>query len=213
MRLKRPSPAMVVACVALFVALGGTSIAAVNYARNAGKVDGKSAVAASRSLNRAAGNLVATYRHGRLKGQLAHKFLAETSLARPFGKYLDVNDNVASAPATLVDTGALGTITATCGDQSAKPGVEDPAVTITYVNDTGQIVNVASRVGAGKANVGNLATGTVSSVIVNNSNTFEFLVNLFGRTTIVQGVARQDGAGSPDAHCLLYGTSQQATDR
>src|SRR5690242_14493977 len=113
MKLKRPSPAMVVACVALFVAFGGTSIAAVNYARNAGKVDGKSAVRGSRSLNKAAGNLVATYRHGRLKGQIGHKFLAETALARPFGNYLDVNDNVASAPAGLVGTGTLGGFAAT----------------------------------------------------------------------------------------------------
>jgi hypothetical protein len=33
-RLRRPSPAMVVACVSLFLALGGTSFAAVTLARN-----------------------------------------------------------------------------------------------------------------------------------------------------------------------------------
>src|SRR4051795_7760622 len=46
MKISRPSPSMVVAGIALFVSLGGTSIAAVNYAARAGEVDGKSAVSA-----------------------------------------------------------------------------------------------------------------------------------------------------------------------
>src|SRR6478672_296114 len=108
MKFKRPSPAMVVACFALFVALGGTSVAAVNYARNAGKVDGKDAVKSSRSLKTAAGNLVAAYKHGPHRGQIAHKHLAETPLARPFGRATDVADNASSAPAFLTDTGSVG---------------------------------------------------------------------------------------------------------
>jgi hypothetical protein len=213
MGFKRPSPAMVVACVALFVALGGTSFAAVNYARNAGKVDGKSAVRASRSLKKAAGNLVATYKSGRLAGQIPHKFLAETPLARPFGKYLDVADNAASAPVTLTDTGTVGSLTATCGDQAAKPGVENPVTTITFVDDSGAAINVAKRVGNEGAEVGGMQNGTISSVVIRGSNTFEFLVNLYGATTQVEGVVRQDGSGSTAAHCLVYGTALQSTDR
>jgi hypothetical protein len=207
MSLKRPSPAMVVASIALFVALGGTSIAAVNYARNAGKVDGKDAVKSSRSLERAAGNLVATYAHGRLKGQIAHKFLAGTPLDRPFGRYLEVADNAASAPVTLSDTGRLGSLTLTCGDEARKPGIEDPVSTISFVNDSGALINVTKRVGNGQASVGTLQNGTVSSVVVHGSNTFEFNVNLSGTVTLVDGVVRQDGPGSPEGHCLAYGTA------
>ena len=60
MKLRLPSPAMVVAVIALIVALSGTAIAAVDFARNAGAVDGKSAVGAKASLRSAAGKLVAT---------------------------------------------------------------------------------------------------------------------------------------------------------
>ena len=67
MRPRRPSPAMVVAVIALVVALSGTAIAAVDYARNAGAVDGKSAVGAQASLGRAAGKLVATAADGPAK--------------------------------------------------------------------------------------------------------------------------------------------------
>ena len=63
MRFQKPSPSMVVASIALFVSLGGTSVAAVSYARNAGKVDGYDAVRASSSTNKAAGNLVAAPGH------------------------------------------------------------------------------------------------------------------------------------------------------
>jgi len=47
MRISRPSSAMVVAGIALLASLRGTSITAVNYARRAGAVDGKSDVAAN----------------------------------------------------------------------------------------------------------------------------------------------------------------------
>jgi hypothetical protein len=213
MSFKRPSPAMVVACVALFVALGGTSVAAVNYARNAGKVDGKDAVKSSRSLKTAAGNLVAAVSSGHLKGQIANKHLAETPLARPFAQYLGVVDNAAGAPVRLADTGTVGTLTATCSDQAAKPGVEDPVATISFVDDSGGAINVAKRIGVNPAEVGGLQNGTVSSLTIRGSNTFEFDANLFGAVTQVQGVVRQDGSGTPDAHCLVYGTAQQVGAR
>ena len=213
MRFKRPSPAMVVACAALFVALGGTSVAAVNYARNAGKVDGKSAVKSSRSLKKAAGNLVAAYSGGAFKGQIANKHLAEVPRARPFAQYLAVADNAASAPVRLADTGTLGTLTATCSDQAAKPGVEDPVTTISLVNDSGTAINVAKRIGVNPAAVGGLQSGTVSSLSIKGSNTFEFDANLNAAVTTVEGVVRQDGSGTPDAHCLVYGSSLQTGAR
>jgi hypothetical protein len=209
MRFKRPSPAMVVACVALFVALGGTSVAAVNYARNAGKVDGKSAYKASRSTNKVAGGLVATYPGGALKGRLAHRFLAETPLARPFGRAFDVVDNAASAPVSVVDTGRLGDLTATCTDQAAKPGIEDPESTISFVNRSGTVVNVAKRIGANPAQVGTQQNGTVAPVVIRGSNTFEFNLNQGGADVLIEGVVRQDGARTGGASCLVYGSALQ----
>jgi hypothetical protein len=206
MRFKRPTPAMLVACIALFVALGGTSFAAVNYARNAGKVDGKDAVKSSRSRDKAAGNLVATYPGGHLKGQVAHKFLAETPLARPFGRALAVADNAASAPVIIGALPSVGALTATCADQAARPGVEDPVSTISFVNGSGNLVNVAKRVGVQAAEIGITPSGTVASVVVRGSNTFEFNLNLSGTDVLVEGVVRQDGAGSAAANCLVYGT-------
>ena len=211
MRFRRPSPAMVVACLALFVALGGTSIAAVNYARNAGKVDGKDAVKSSRSRGYAAGKLVATYPGGARKGQLAHRFLAETPLGRPFAKALAVADNAQTAPVVLTDTGALGTLTATCNDQAPRGGVEDPETTIGFVNEPGGLINVAKRVGVGPADVGSADAGTVATVTVRGSNTFQFQVGIAGTEVLVNGVVRQDGARSTAATCLVYGTALQLT--
>ncbi|HEX6619135.1 MAG TPA: hypothetical protein VF024_05735, partial [Solirubrobacteraceae bacterium] len=75
MKLRLPSPAMVVAVIALIVALSGTAIAAVDFAHNAGAVDGKSAVGAKASLRSAAGKLVATSTGGDGKGQIPARFL------------------------------------------------------------------------------------------------------------------------------------------
>jgi hypothetical protein len=62
---KRPSPSLVISLIALVMATTGTAIAAVDFARNAGAVDGKSAVSAGSSLSNARGKLVATARGGR----------------------------------------------------------------------------------------------------------------------------------------------------
>jgi hypothetical protein len=202
---------MVVACLALFVALGGTGIAAVNYARNAGKVDGKSAYKATRSRGKVAGNLVATYRRGPLKGQIAHRFLAQTPLSDPFGRALEVADNAASIPSTLGTT-SLGTLTTTCADQAARPGVEDPRSTVSLLNTTGSIVNVAMRVGAAAPTITEAAPGSAASVVVQGSNTFEFNANQGGTDVLVEGVVRQDGAHTASAHCLVYGQSLRSTD-
>ena len=211
MSIRRPSPAMVVACIALFVALGGTSIAAVNYARNAGKVDGKSAFKAKRTRGKVAGDLVATYPGGALKGQIPNRFLAQVPQNEMFGRALDVADNAASAPVTLADTGALGTLTTTCTDQAPRPGVEDPESTISFLNQTPAVVNVATRVGSAAPTITQAAPGTAASVTVRGSNTFEFNANQGGHDVLVEGVVRQDGARTPAANCLVYGQSLQAS--
>ena len=68
--------------LALFVSLGGTSMAAVSYATRAGSVDGKSAVYSGASLSQSAGKLVATERSGADKGRLPGRFVADVPKTR-----------------------------------------------------------------------------------------------------------------------------------
>ena len=77
MKLKRPSPAMVVAVLALVMSMTGGAIAAVNFAQNAGHVDGFSAVKASKAgKQKAAGKLVATYNGRRQPRPAAARIIA-----------------------------------------------------------------------------------------------------------------------------------------
>lgn len=206
MKIRRPSPAMAVACTALFIALGGTSIAAVNYARNAGAVDGKSAVSAGSSTSRAAGKLVATNRSGSDKGRIPAKFLAGVAGARTFGAAVDVQDNAVGAPTALGTAPGIGTLTASCTDQSERPGVEDPSTTITLTNASGATINVAKRIGGRDADVVAQAPGTVQTITIGGSNTFELHAQNRGTDLVIDGVVRQDGRGTDAASCLFYGT-------
>jgi hypothetical protein len=207
MRISRPSPSMVIASVALFVSLGGTSIAAVSFARNAGAVDGKSAVSASGTVSHAAGRLVATNKSGPDKGMIPGKFLAGVPHTQTFGKSFEVADNAPGAPITVGDAAGVGSLTATCNDQSAAPGVEDPTTTLNFVNSSGQIINIARRVGNGDGAVGLLASGTVAPLTIAGSNTFFYHVQTTsGVNLLINGVVRQDGRGTPTANCLVFGT-------
>src|SRR3954463_4603320 len=99
MRIRHPSPATVIALVALVMATSGTAVAAVDFARNAGAVDGKSAVSAKSSLRHAAGRLVATNKSGPDKGRIPAKFIAgaATSATSTWVKGTDVADNGTAA--------------------------------------------------------------------------------------------------------------------
>lgn len=73
---------IVLSATALIVAVLGWSTPAIAhgvqhaiFAHNAGKVDGKNAVGAGASLNKAAGKLVATHGSGSNKGRFARKFM------------------------------------------------------------------------------------------------------------------------------------------
>ncbi len=102
MKLKLPSPAMVVALIALAVAMSGTAVAAVTFAKNAGAVDGKSAVADGAALKTAAGRLVATQRTGSGKGKIAQRYLDVSGLAHgstsTFGKATPLSTTRRSLP-------------------------------------------------------------------------------------------------------------------
>ena len=209
MKISRPSPAMVVAGIALFVSLGGTSVAAVSYAARAGSVDGKSAVSAGSTLDHAAGRLVATNASGPDKGRLPGKFVADVAKTSSFSKGYNVNDNVAGAPELVATIKGLGTLTATCNDQNAAAGNEDPISIITFNNTSGQTVNVARRVGGGDGALSGMPTATATSVSVGGSSTFFFHIELNGQNAIVQGGERQDGRGTSSAACYVFGVVTQ----
>lgn len=212
MGFSKPSPSMVVASIALFVSLGGTSVAAVSYARNAGKVDGKDAVKASSSVDKAAGKLVATNKSGPDKGRIPGKHLAGVPHTQTFGRAFDVADNAPGAPQLIGDGGSVGQLTATCNDQAPRAGVEDPITELNFVNTSGDFINVAKRVGVrDDGSVTAVANGTVAQLVIGGSNTFAYHVEYRGRNLLVNGVVRQDGRASPAATCLVWGTVMEVT--
>ncbi len=210
MRISKPSPAMAVACTALFVSLGGTSIAAVNYASNAGKVDGKDAVAASTTLSRAAGNLVATNSRGPDRGRIPGKFLADTARAVPFGRFIEVTDNAASAPLALVSEAGFANVTAACSDQNAGAGVENPAIQIAVANQSGGPLNLARQQGNGAPAVLEFANGTVQNFTVGAANTIGVLLQKpNGEALLIDAGARQAGLNTAAGACNIFGTAQR----
>ncbi len=214
MRIKRPSPSMVVSCVALVMASTGTAVAAVNYAANAGKVDGKDAVYAGSSLRQAAGDVVATNRTGTDRGRIPGKFLADVMRggADSFSRPAEVTDNAADVPTAISSIPGLGTLSASCFDQNRNAGVEDPASTLTFANSSGVPVNVARQVGGGGPDVFAQLTNTTSQFTVGGSNTFRLHIEKQGTNYVVQGVVRQDGRNTPGAFCVVYGYALRVAD-
>ena len=209
MKISRPSPAMVVAGLALFVSLSGTSIAAVNYVERAGSVDGKSAVSAGSTLDHAAGRLVATNSGGTDKGRLPGKFVADVARTQSFFKGYEVADNAPGAPQLLSTIKGLGTLTATCNDQNTAPANEDPISVITFLNQSGQPVNIARRVGNGGGAVTFAANQTAASLSIGGSDTFVFHVEYGGQNAIIEGGVRQEGRGTPAGTCAIFGVVTQ----
>ena len=212
MKLRTPSPSMVVAIVALVFAMTGTGIAAVNYARNAGAVDGKSAVSASSLTSRAANKLVATQASGEDRGRIPAKFLADTAVTAQFGHNQAVPDNSSTAAIRLSDTEAtagLGELTMTCTDQNDRPGVLDPSSKVTFVNRRAIPLNAAWSVGNNAWQIRAVAPGTVAEFTINGSNAFRFHMQEprsgKDRTVLIDGIVRQDGRNTGSAACLAYG--------
>jgi len=209
MKISRPSPALVVAGIALFVSLGGTSMAAMSYADRAGSVDGKSAVYAGSSLSQAAGKLVATNRSGADKGRLPGKFVADVPKTNVFSNVFQVADNAPGAPQTLATLSGLGSLTATCNDQAGAAGNEDPISVVTFINSSGEIVNVARRVGNTDGALSVAANQTATSISIGGSNTFTFHIERRSQNAIVTGGVRQDGRGTAAATCVVFGVVTQ----
>lgn len=220
MKLKRPSPAMVVALIALVMSMTGGAIAAVNFAQNAGAVDGKSAVRAKTSNNKAAGKLVATYASGALKGKFPFRFLggaasqgsvkrlaAAVARGKNGARLIPVPDNTATAPDTVIDL-ELGSLQFSCFDQADQAGRENAATRVTITNTSGVGMNVARRVGVGEVAITTLENGTVDTFAVPLENTFEVQLQGTGnRTVLVEGTARQIGQGTADSSCAAWATA------
>ena len=169
-KIGRPSPAMVVALIALVFAMTGSAAAVVSFARNAGAVDGKSATSSGASNGFASGKLVALRKSGLLRGTLPSKFLDPTTVARDFvfGRNAEVIDNGSETPFTIATIPGFGTVTATCGDENNNAGNENPKTTITFGNTSGQNIEFARSTGSGGAlGVVNLANNQASSFTIN----------------------------------------------
>lgn len=202
-----PSPALVISLIALFVALGGTAIAAVSFATNAGAVDGKSAVASGATLSQSAGKLVATQRTGAGKGRIAAKYLdvPKSTASSTFGRAFDVADNATGAPVGIGSVPGIGAITASCIDQNQTAGREDPATTVVFSNTSGSAVNVARTIGGDNPEVVAQLPNTVTQFTIGGSNAFQLHIERAGVNYFVSGVVRQDGRNTAGASCLIYG--------
>jgi hypothetical protein len=214
--LRAPSPAMVVAIVALIMAMSGTAVATVavaRFAQNAGKVDGKDAVLAGTSPATAAGKLVTLNRSGISRGHFSSAYLppfvAGKGQVTSFGRGIDVPDNASGAAQTIVSLPGLGAITATCSDQNNGANIEDPQTIIAFVNGSGANVNYARSTGNGAVQVGAPANGTATNTQINGSNTFEIVIHGAGRSATIHGAVREDARGSNAAFCTVFGNALQ----
>jgi hypothetical protein len=216
MRRKLPSPSTVIALIALAVALSGTAVAAVavKYAKNAGAVDGKSAVSASASTTRAAGKLLATTKTGRAKGRIPGKFVDDVMRGASVNltKYLKVVDNSDGPVIPMAIIPGIGRLDAQCRDQDPKAGVESTQTIITFTASDPRGVNVSRLLGR---DIDRAQNGVVVSAlpsqpvpVINFADAlFQLILQARDKTVLVMGSARSDLNKSPNAACLIWGVS------
>ena len=208
MRVRKPSPALVVAIIALVLSMTAPGIAGevVDFARNSDKVDGKHAVGASSSLTGARGKLVATAAGGSRAGMIPGKFVSDVLRGNggigTIARAQDVVDNQTGSAVELLALFGFGTITSTCGDEANQAGVENPTQTITFNNQSGEGLSYARQVGGGNPVLAGPASGTATSFTIAGSNTFRILIQRGTSSVTVEGIARQDGSGTGVAQCF-----------
>lgn len=219
MRLRMPSPAMVVALIALVVSFSGTAFAVVNYARNAGAVDGKSAVSSNSSLRQASGNLVATAPAGRDRGRIPARFVAgvmrggSTSLTR----YIRVVDNQDGPVVPLAIIPKIGRLDAQCRDQDPEPGIESTQTVISFTASERGGVNVSRLLGRDIESARNAVVFTALKdrpvpIISLADNLFQLVLQARNRTVFVNGAGRSDANRSADAACLVFGLALRVSE-
>jgi hypothetical protein len=212
---------MAVAVVALVMSMTGGAIAAVNFAKNAGAVDGYSAVKASKAgKNKAAGKLVATYRRGDNRGHLPLRIVAgaasersvenlaeEVARGKNGVRVIPVSDNAVTAAETMIDL-ELGSLQVSCADQQDQAGTENASTRISVTNSSGGPVNLARELGNGEPEITTLANGIVTTFTVGQQNTFRLqLQGGDNRTILVDGTALQVGQGTADSSCVAWATA------
>jgi hypothetical protein len=203
---------MVVALIALFVASSGTAVAVVGYARNAGAVDGKSAVSSSSSLKHAGGNVVATARAGRHPGRLPGRFVADVMRggATALTRYLRVADNAAGPVVPLAIIPKIGRLDAQCRDQDPTPGVESTQTVITFTARDPGGVNVSRLLGRDIESARNAVVFTALKsqpvpILSFADSLFQLVLQARDRTVFINGASRSDANRTPDAKCLIFG--------
>lgn len=203
---------MVVALIALFVASSGTAVAVVGYARNAGAVDGKSAVSASSSLKHARGRLVATASAGPNAGRIPDNFVSNvmrggaTSLTR----YLRVVDNDPGPVVPLAIIPRIGRLDAQCRDQDATPGIESTQTVITFTASDPGGVNVSRLLGRDIESARNAVVFTALPtepvpILSFADSLFQLVLQARDRTVFINGASRSDANRTADAKCLIFG--------
>ncbi len=214
MKPRLPSPAMVVAVIALVVALSGTAIAAVNFAANAGAVDHKSAVSADASLRTAAGKLVATQRGGNGKGQIPARFLDGVMRGgtASLSKYLRTVDNQPGRLTPLLIVPGIGRLDAQCDDVDPAAGTQTTRTSVVFTASVRQGVNttrlVGRDIGAGqRPDVFTAPQGQPVQMLASADGFFQFVMEAKGRSVLVVGASRTDSSPGPQAACLLWGTA------
>ena len=218
MRRKMPSPSTVISFIALAVALSGTAVAAVavDYARNAGKVDGKSAVSAASSTNRAAGKLVATASAGKSKGRIPRKFIGDVmnGATTNLTKYLRVVDNQDGPTVALAIIPGIGRLDAQCRDQDPAPGIESTQTLITFTASDPRGVNVSRLLGRdidrAQAGIVFSAVPATPVPIINFADSlFQLILQARERTVLVMGSSRSDSNRTANAACLIFGVAMR----
>lgn len=198
----RPHRSTVIAVVALVFSMTGGAIAAVNYARNAGAVDGYSAVKADSSNRKAAGKLVAMD----VNGRLPFKFLDGSGASERGSQLMAVPDNSASTPVRIVGL-KLGSLSASCFDQQETAGIENPATRFYVTNHSGASLDVAYRAGSGQGAAETLPAGGAVSFVVGGQAFAQVQLQNAETSVIAHGGARQTGQGTPDGSCAAFATA------
>lgn len=220
MRFPRPSPAMVVALVALVFATTGSAVAAVTYARNAGAVDGVSAVRANSRASVAAGKVVATARGGADKGKIPARFIAgldrlDTKIdgrgsVRTFSVRQPVQDNANGARAQVIDLPFIGQLAVSCNDANRTTGREDPRSVVTLVNASAAALDVVRMIGNNQPLVTGLGPNTELAAPIDGSTAVQFEANAGASSSVrITAGVRQDGVNTADGSCLVFGQASQ----
>jgi hypothetical protein len=208
---KLPSPAMVVALIALVMTSTGTA-AAITVA-NSDRVDGIHAVPAGASLKRAAGKLVATNKSGSARGQIPGKYLDTSNLVsghgfvQVFGANIDVVDQNATAAQALIRIPFFGSLTVQCLDENAAVGRENPRSAVTFTNQSGNVIALART---GSSGVGSrftdLPPNAVDTFALSSAHTYEYnLQSPGGVNVLIHGVVNQLAVNTATARCNEYG--------